>query len=373
MYRFKPDYAKSRQRIEAFWERQVLDRPVVQFDLMRPPNEQMPLPESRHGSARARWLDAEYQAQWHLAALSNREFLGDTLPVAFPNLGPELFAAFYGCPLHFGDYGTSWTEPILHDWDQMDQIQMDWENPWLAKLHEMTDAFLAVGRDTFITGMTDWHPGGDWLAAVRDPANLAMDLILEPEGVKRLLARAEEDYYRVYDVFYAKLRAHGQPIATWLPLVAEGRYYVPSNDFSYMISPAMFNEFFLPGLARECAFLERSIYHVDGPGALRHLDAILSIPELDAVQWVYGAGNEGFHRWVEVYRCIQGAGKGVEVICGFDEIEAVMATLSPEGLFLSVQEVPNREAGLDMLARLTRWCAGKSWPGARISSRAKTA
>lgn len=373
MYRFKPDYAKSRQRIEAFWERQVLDRPVVQFDLMRPPNEQMPLPESRHGSARARWLDAEYQAQWHLAALSNREFLGDTLPVAFPNLGPELFAAFYGCPLHFGDYGTSWTEPILHDWDQMDQIQMDWENPWLAKLHEMTDAFLAVGRDTFITGMTDWHPGGDWLAAVRDPANLAMDLILEPEGVKRLLARAEEDYYRVYDVFYAKLRAHGQPITTWLPLVAEGRYYVPSNDFSYMISPAMFNEFFLPGLARECAFLERSIYHVDGPGALRHLDAILSIPELDAVQWVYGAGNEGFHRWVEVYRCIQGAGKGVEVICGFDEIEAVMATLSPEGLFLSVQEVPNREAGLDMLARLTRWCAGKSWPGARISSRAKTA
>lgn len=367
MFRLKPDYAQSRQRIEAFWERSVLDRPLVQFGLARPFDEQTPPPLSTHATARERWLDAEFQAHWHLTILSNREYLGDTLPVAFPNLGPELFAAFYGCPLHFGDYGTSWTDPILHDWSKMEDIQMDWSSPWLLKLHEMTDALLEVGRDTFITGMTDWHPGGDWLAALRDPANLAMDLILEPEGVRRLLARAEEDYFRVYDVFYHKLRAAGQPITTWLPLAAEGRYYVPSNDFAYMISPAMFQDFFLPGLARECRFLDRSIFHLDGPGALRHLDALLAIPELDAIQWVFGAGNEGFHRWVDVYRRIQAAGKGLQVVCAFDEVEAVTETLSPQGLFLSVEGVPGREAGLDMLARLTRWTAGRLWQGARLS------
>ena len=363
MYRLKPDYADSRERIEAFWACEVLDRPVVQFGLARPAAEQTLLPESHHATPRERWLDAEYQARWHLAALSNREFLGDTLPVAFPNLGPELFAAFYGCPLHFGDYGTSWTDPILHDWAQIDEIAFDWDSPYLHKLHEMTDAFLEVGRDRFITGMTDWHPGGDWLAALRDPANLAMDLILEPEGVHTLLARGEDDYFRVYDQFYDKLRAHRQPITTWLPLVAEGRYYVPSNDFAYMISPEMFKEFFWPGLARECRFLERSIYHLDGPGALRHLDLILALPELDAVQWVFGAGNEGFHRWIDVYRRIQAADKGVQVICSYDEVDMVMVTLSPKGLCLNVDGVPNREAGLDMLARLTRWCAGESWPG----------
>ncbi len=363
MLSLKPDFEITQQRIEAFWECELLDRPVVQFGLARPPDDQMPLPESQHTSPRERWLDAEYQAAYHLAVLSNQEFLGDTLPVAFPNLGPEVFAAFYGCRLHFGDYGTSWTEPILHDWSDADAVELDPDNYYVHKLHELTDTFLAVGQDTFITGMTDWHPGGDWLAAIRDPASLAMDLITHPEEVKALLDRAEQDYFRIYDVFYAKLRAAGQPISTWLPLVSDGKYYVPSNDFSYMISNQMFEEIFLPGIARECRFLDRSIYHLDGPGALRHLDSLLAIPALNAVQWVFGAGNEGFDRWVDVYRRIQAAGKGVEVICTFDELDAVMETLSPGGLYLSVGGVPDREAGLAMLDRLAHWSAGQSWRG----------
>jgi hypothetical protein len=68
---------------------------------------------------------------------------------------------------------------------------------------------------------------------------------------------------------------------------------------------------FLPGIVRECRFYERSIYHLDGPGALRHLESILSIPELNALQWVPGAGRENFSQWVQVYRQVQAAGKGI--------------------------------------------------------------
>lgn len=366
MFSLKPDYEQSRQRIEAFWEREILDRPVVQFALARPLEERAPLPISNHTSRRERWLDAEYQAQLALATLANQEFLGDTLPVAMPNLGPEVFAAFYGCPLHFGET-TSWTDPILHSWDEAPQIRLDWENTYLRALHRLTDAYLEIGHDTFITGMTDWHPGGDWLAALRDPANLAMDLIEHPEQVLEMLARGEQDYRQVYDAFYVKLRNAGQPISTWLPLVSEGRYYVPSNDFSCMVSTEMFERFFLPGLRRECQFLDRSIYHLDGPGALRHLESILGIAELDAVQWVCGAGHEGYARWVDVYRRIQAAGKGIEVICRFEEIDHVMQTLSPRGLYLSVEGVPARKAGLDLLDRLGRWCAGHCWPGLSLA------
>ncbi len=365
MLSLKPDYENSAQRIAAFWEREIVDRPVVQFSLSRPIEERVALPVSNHATLRERWLDADYQAKYMLAHLSNQEFLGDTLPVAMPNLGPEIFAAFYGCPLHFGE-STSWTDPILDDWSRADEVRFDPQSPYLASLHEFTEAFLEVGRGIFITGMTDWHPGGDWLAALRDPANLAVDLIANPEDVLQILERAEKDYMRIYDVFYAKLRAAGQPITTWLPLMSEGRYYVPSNDFSYMISNAMFERFFLPGLIRECQFLDRSIYHLDGPGALRHLDSILGIAELGAVQWVYGAGNEGYHRWVDVYRRIQAAGKGAEVICSMSEVDQVMETLSPRGLFLSVEGVPSREAGLDLLSRLSRWCTGRQWPGADL-------
>ena len=357
MFAFKPDFERTLARMDAFWERQIIDRPVVQFGLSKPPEERVPLPPSHHATSAERWLDAEYQAQLRLASLSNQEFLGDTLPIAWPNLGPEIFAAFYGCPIHFGDYGTSWTDPIIHDWAEADKIHLDENNFYWRKLNEMTDVFLEVGRDKFIVGMTDWHPGGDAIAALRNPQDLAMDLITEPEAVKRLLRRVQEDYFRVYDIFYKKLRAAGQPITTWLSLASNDKWYVPSNDFSAMISKAMFDEFFLPGIAEECRFLTHSIYHLDGPGALHHLDSLLEIPELDAIQWVPGAGNEGFHRWIPVYRKIQAAGKGIEVICTFQELDLVMETLDPHGLYLLVGGVPSREAALDMLARLEKWCA----------------
>jgi hypothetical protein len=358
-FSFKPDFEQTRQRIEAFWNREPADRPVAVFHLAKPENEQVLLPTPHHASPAERWLDAQYQAEFALARLQNQVFLGDSLPIAYPNLGPEIFSVLYGCPLHFGDYGTSWTEPVLHDWAQADQVCLDWDSPYLHKLLEMTDALLEVGKDRFIVGMTDWHPGGDCLAAFRDPQNLAMDLITHRPQVEALLKRLEADYFAVYDLFYHKLRAAGQPITTWTPLISDGKYYVPSNDFSIMISRAMFNEIFLPGIINECRFYDRSIYHLDGPGALRHLDALLSIPELDALQYVPGAGNEDFSRWIEVYRKAQAAGKGIQVLCTVEEIDEIIHSLSPVGVFLSISGVDHKDTAHNILRALERWARGK--------------
>jgi hypothetical protein len=366
MYEFKPDYEKTRERIAAFWERDLIDRPVVMFGLSKPPEEQAPWPASHHVTPEERWTDAHYQADLALAAGRNHEFLGDTLPVAFPNLGPEIFSALYGCPVHFGDYGTSWTDPILDDWSEADQLQLDWNSPWLAKLHEITDALLEAGRGKFIVGSTDWHPGGDAIAAFRDPQRLAVDMLERRDDIKKLLVRLEADYFKLYDMFNDKLRAAGQPSTSWTPLVYDGRYYIPSNDFSIMISKRMFDDVFLPGIINECRFYERSIYHLDGPGALRHLDSLLGIEELHAVQWVFGAGNEGFHRWVNVYKKIQAAGKGIQVNCSYDELEQIMETLDPRGVFLMMDGVPDRDAALEMLKRLEKWAAGRVHPAAIV-------
>jgi hypothetical protein len=355
MFAFKPDYEKTRQRMAAFWEREIIDRPVVQFYLPKPPGERMALPPSNHASSAERWLDTQYQVELALAMGHNLDFLGDTLPVAWPNLGPEIFSAFYGCPIHFGDYGTSWTDPCLNDWSHIDQVQFDWQHPYMKKLHEMTDALLEAGQGKFITGMTDWHAGGDAIAAFRDPQNLALDMIEHLDEVKALLARLEVDYFKLYDIFYEKLRRAGQPITSWTPLVCEGKYYIPSNDFSIMVSQRMFDEVFLPGIQRECQFYERCIYHLDGPGALRHLDSLLAMPELDAVQFVYGAGNEGIHQWIWVYQKIQKARKGVQVNCRIDEIPLVIENLDRRGLFLNVEGVPDRSSAHAMLKQLEKW------------------
>ncbi len=359
MFDFKPDFETTLMRMEAFWEGELVDRPVVQFPLEKPPEKQIPLPRSNHPSPAERWLDADYQAAYALASLSNQEFLGDTLPMAYPNLGPEVFSAFYGCPLHFGDYGTSWTDPILESWDMADRLHLDWDHPYLKILHAMTEAMLEAGRGKFIVGMTDWHPGGDAIAAFRDPQNLAIDLITERDEVRKLLDRVTGDYFRIYDMFYEKLRAADQPISTWTPLASSSKYYVPSNDFSIMVSNRMFIEVFLDSIVKECRFMNRTIYHLDGPGALRHLDTLLAIPELNAVQFVPGAGNEDFSRWIDVYQRIQAAGKGAQVNCRADELDEVMQNLDPRGLYLSLSGVASRAEGLAILHKLEKWTAEK--------------
>jgi hypothetical protein len=63
VFEFKPDYEQSKARIDAFWECELIDRPVVQFSLYKPLDQQVPLPARHHDSPRARWMDAEYQAE----------------------------------------------------------------------------------------------------------------------------------------------------------------------------------------------------------------------------------------------------------------------------------------------------------------------
>ncbi len=50
MFSFKPDTEKSLQRMNAFWHRELIDRPVVQIALAKPLDQCVPEPESRHAT-----------------------------------------------------------------------------------------------------------------------------------------------------------------------------------------------------------------------------------------------------------------------------------------------------------------------------------
>ncbi len=70
------------------------------------------------------------------------------------------------------------------------------------------------------------------------------------------------------------------------------------SDFSYMISPRMFERFALPGLTVWAGALDYPFYHLDGPGQIKHLDMLLSIPRLRGIQWVPGDGQPTPDQWL---------------------------------------------------------------------------
>jgi hypothetical protein len=350
-----PDWEQRLARQDAFWSCEIFDRPVVHI-AFRNPDSPYPYPKEKpFASLRDRWLDAQYVAERALANAKNGVFMGDALPCAWPNLGPEVFSAFFGQEMEYGP-DTSWSIPNLDDWAKADALQFSEDNFYWRKLLEMTDALLDAGRGVYYTGQTDLHPGADAIAAFRDPQRLNIDLLEAPDDVKRLLARITREYVRIFDRCHDKLRDAGQAICSWAMLVSTKKWYIPSNDFSCMVSEDMFQEFFLPGIVEEIRHTEASLYHLDGPQALRHLDSLLAIPELNAIQWVYGTGNGRVTDWIPVYKRCQQANKGIQLIGVTPaELEVIMAELRPEGVWLSMDGVTDPDTANTVLKRIAQW------------------
>jgi hypothetical protein len=347
------DWEQRIRRQDAFWDCSVLDRPVVVMTLPKV-EPVLPWPEEKaYASIRDRWMDTERMVQWALASAANTEFLGDALPIAWPNLGPELFSAFFGMEMEY-TADTSWGVPNLDDWADADGLALSRDNFYWKKLLEATDALLEAGSGKYYAGFTDFHPGGDALAAFRDPMRLNLDMLTAVEDVKRLVQRLNAVYFDVFGFYAAKFRAADQAFTSWPGIVSSRTWYVPSNDFSCMVSKEMFDDVFLPGIVEECRHLEASIYHLDGPDALRHLDSLLGIKELNAIQWIYGAGRGVASDWLHVYRRCQDAGKGIQLHIGFEELDCIASNLKPEGVWMTVAVRDHAQAG-QVLKRVGAW------------------
>ena len=348
------DWEQRMARQDAFFNCEIIDRPVVCMAHRRP-NPDYPFPTPKNWTSHQdKWMDAQYIAEEAVARVMNTKYLGDALPSAFPNLGPEVFSAFFGCELEFSKT-TSWSVPILEDWSEAENIRFSEDNIYWKKIIEITDALLEAGRGKFYTGLTDLHPGGDAIVAFRDPLKMNLDMIEHPNEVKKMIDRVTDVYFRVFDYYYDKLTAAGQACTTWIGIVSSKKFYVPSNDFSCMISKKMFEDIFLPGIIRECQHFEAAIYHLDGPNALQHLDSLLEVKEINAMQWVYGDGNGRASDWMHIYKKCQAAGKGLAITIDVKEVDFFMENLKPEGLWLWVSGTQDSEHAEAIIKKISSW------------------
>jgi hypothetical protein len=122
-----------------------------------------------------------------------------------------------------------------------------------------------------------------------------------------------------------------------------------------MVSDRLFEDLCLPPIERECAHMDCSIYHLDGPGALRFLDRIMDVPKIQAIQWVPGAGRDGWREWVSVYRRIQARGKSFIAYVPAADVEAFTGIFRPEGAWLDVSGVSSAEEAETVMKTIRKW------------------
>jgi len=351
-----PHFEMAMRRVYAWYENQIIDRPPVRFmghnAFLETAKED--IADLSYEEKEAWWFDVELQIDLFIKSIKGRRFHGETFPVYFPNLGPDVYAAFYGAQLIFGDV-TSWSVPLVQDLEQVDRIKLDMENKYFKKLEELSRHALECCNEKFLVGYTDLHPGLDCVASWRDPLQLCFDLIDNPELVNTLIELSISDFEMIYNHFDRILKEAGQLSVSWMGIPSYGRMHIPSCDFSSLISPELYEEYGLPILKREVKAMTHNIFHVDGKGVAKHLDMILKVPEVHAVQWVQGVGDEyPIMQWIQFVKELQQDDIPVVVDLSPSELDDFVEAMDPHGLFLWVS-AENEEEELDILKRIEKW------------------
>jgi hypothetical protein len=343
---WKEDWAVTRRRFADWWRREdmILSNWGSRFPVQRQvrPAEGPDPP----ASVADMYLNPEYVVAQERYELSRCIFPADMMPFIHCDKGTVSLAPALGAEIHFSP-DTVWYSPPTLSPDNDSVLALRDEDPWWRTLQNLTEACRISAARDYLCGMPSVSPGLDVLAELRGTENLCMDLVLHPEWVRRKLKEIDEAACTATKRLYDLCRdEQGWVFHAFFMFWAPGMAGLCQCDFAALISPQMFEDFALPSIRRYCALLDYSLYHVDGPQAIRTVDYLLEVEELDCIEFTPGPQipQGGDPCWYEMYKRIREAGKCVQAVeMKAEEVVPLLDAVGPEGMYLMVNFRSERE------------------------------
>jgi len=348
---YKDDWPEARERLCAWWEGEIIDRVAIRVTAPKGARRFVQPPDG----IETRWTDPDYRVAQTESAMEATFWGGEAIPSVFVNLGPPVMGAYLGCPLHH-DERIGWQTPIVREQSDWERISFDRENRWWKLTKLLTERLVEAGAGKYFVAHTDIGDPGDAMSYLRGPENLWLDLIEIPETVYAVRDRLLELWYRLYDELFEIVQRRMTGSSCWMGLWSSRKYHTLQCDFSCMISPDMYRGFVLPEIISQAKWLDHNTYHLDGPGAIQHLDILLEMPELGGIQWVPGAGAPPVREWPDLLKRVQAAGKLLYLGAAPGDIEPMLEFLSPNGIIFSTRWGSEQEAR-DLLKKAETWTA----------------
>jgi 5-methyltetrahydrofolate--homocysteine methyltransferase len=323
----------DRERIERNWHAWwmlELDRPLIMVEgREHPAVEYYP-----HVFAD---LPPEDIITQHTPNLVAMRWYGDAFPKAHLNFGPGIVAGFLGARVLNTPLST-WFEPA--EGLDLEDIhpRYDADNAWWARVREVTIQAVEQWEGKVAVSHTDLGGNLDILASLRGSSRLLFDLYDRPEEINRLIGEVTGLWLRYYRELDAIIRPACHGTTPWAPIWSPGTTYMLQCDLSCMFSPDMFECFVLPDLNACCEALDHAFYHLDGPDALPHLDALLAIPRLRGVQWVPTDRRPGADEWLPLLKRIVDSGKLCQVYVSAKEALNIVRHIGGKGFALYVND-----------------------------------
>lgn len=353
------DWPTVRQRYEAWWSCEVLDRPLVAITAPRTSIVEEDVPADDLFDY---WTNPERVMRRVESRLAATYYVGDAFPLAQPVGGGlvAVLAAFLGAPLRLIDTRTAWSGHVIEDWEARPSFSFDPHNEWWLRVARLLAAGAERAPGRYCVAIPDLNGPGEVLARLRGTAPLALDLLENPDAVLAVMPEINQAWYRCWQACHGLIHQHTGGYVNWLGVWSDLPATDLQTDFSIMVSKPMFDRFFLPFIEEQTRLVQRTIYHLDGPGAVRHLDSLLDLPLLNAIQWVPGAGAPPVSYWLPLLHRIQARGKGLWLGAEPWEVPILLSELQPEGLLIKTDCASLSDA-TDLLALASTSHPRRQW------------
>ena len=342
---WKSDWERTRQRFDAWWRQEGLilhvtaprDEPRPGFDTpLIPPAD-----------VKTAWLDPEWRVREAEHSMATTYFGGEAFPYFDTQIGPGSLGTFLGSTPHF-DPTTVWYDPCITDPDTHPPLRFDPQNRWFLAHKALIDAGIEASQGRYLVGMPDLIENIDTLAALRETQTMLFDMIERPAWIVDRVAEINQAFFDAFDTLFALIQdLWGGNAFSAFKIWGPGKTAKVQCDASAMISPAMFAEFVVPGLTEQCDWLDYAMYHLDGTQAVIHLDHLLAIDPLNAIEWTPQAGipEGGDPMWVDLYRRILAGGKSVQAIgVAPHEVIPLLDAVGGNGMYIMTEAATEAEA-----------------------------
>jgi len=350
------DWVKSRERHEAWWHGEVIDRVLIQ--VTAPKNDVPPgTPPAPPRDPEQQWLDVECRLQHFKWSLNHTYYAGDAFPYFDTQLGPGTLSTFIGARPEFQS-NTVWYHPCVDDIPNAKPPVFDENNKYWQFVQELSRKGVERFDGRALVAFPDMIENLDTISSLFGNRDLLLAMMDYPEKVhefqKAILPLYIEYHRRLYEIIKDEV---GGSCFCAFHIYGKGRIAKLQCDFSAMISAKMFEDFLVPYMEPQCQALDHTVYHWDGPCALQHEGPLLAMPSLQAIQWTPGAGQPsvGDPMWYPLHRHALAAGKSL-LMLGVtpQQSQALVEEFGPEGLHIITWAGSPEEAD-DLVKQSYNW------------------
>jgi hypothetical protein len=283
------------------------------------------------------WLDIDFIIERQMKVIDYQRYFGQAVPYHFVDRSASAMSGVLGARMQMIDQQTLWAYPCFDSVEQVAEVVLDRGNPWYQTACRITRRSVALAGGHHYVSVWPLEGVSDILPGLYGTENFLVDLIHKPQEVARAMEQVKRLWIELFYEFSEMIAGSGNRGGIgWAGIWAPGTTFPLQEDVSYMISKDMYRKFCLPHLLDFIDAMEYAFYHLDGIGAIKHLDTLLAIPKLRVIQWVPGAGKERLSDWYELIRKILAAEKSIQVFAKPWEVDDLVKNVGARGLLITL-------------------------------------